>query len=255
MVVSSTVLPAPNISISFSGDFSAGLENSINCSASVVDGLVVLPDLMIEFHSIVIFEKNNSSLVYIFSPLRTSDRGQYTCTATINIPQAGITDLQTSTTEAITVASQSSFIDPINEISYYPFSTVPTPTVMFSGQLVYPVNLSLSTTLYSGTVFTLTCVVELVPEVDTAVTVLTSWNKDGRNITNTSRIAVNSVAVKINITTSAVIYESDILFNPLSNMESGGDDGNYTCSVQVKDQEFIYGSHTIATQNISVEGQ
>ena len=112
-MVSFTVLSAPNISISFSGNSSAGLENSINCSASVVDGLVVLPDLMIEFHSIVISEENNSSLVYIFSPLRTSDRGQYTCTATISIPQAGITDLQTSTMESITVTSQSYIIDPL----------------------------------------------------------------------------------------------------------------------------------------------
>ena len=135
-----------------------------------------------------------------------------------------------------------------------PLLTVPRPSISFSGLLVYPVNLSSSITLYSGTVFTLTCVVELVPEVDTAVIVLTSWTKDKGNITNTSRITADSMAVQTT-TTTAVIYESDILFNPLSNMQSGGDDGNYTCSIQVKAQEFINGSNSTATQNISVESQ
>ena len=102
--------------------------------------------------------------------------------------------------------------------------------------------------------FTLTCVVELVPEVDITVTVLTSWSKDGINITNTSRITADSMAVQTT-TTTAVIYESDIMFDPLSNMQSGGDDGNYACSVQVKDQGFINGSSQTGTQDISVKGQ
>ena len=115
-----------------------------------------------------------------------------------------------------------------------------------------PVNL-VSTTLYSGTVFTLTCIVELIPEVDTTVSVLTTWSKDGMNITNTSRITVDSVAV--HDTTITFIYESDIVFNPLSNMASGGDDGQYTCSAQVKDSEYITGSSNSFTQDIIVEGQ
>ena len=67
---------------------------------------MVLPDLKIVFpNSTEIPEMNTSSLVYTFSPLRTSDGGQYTCTATVNIPQAGITDLQSSAVETVTVAS------------------------------------------------------------------------------------------------------------------------------------------------------
>ena len=128
------------------------------------------------------------------------------------------------------------------------------PNVMFSGQLVSPVDLSSSIKLYSGTVFTLTCVVELVPEVDTAVIVLTSWSKDGINITNTSRITADSMAVQTT-TTTAVIYKSDIMFDPLSNMEPDVDDGNYTCAAQLNDQKFINGSTTNSTQTILVEGQ
>ena len=114
-----------------------------------------------------------------------------------------------------------------------------------------PVDLS-STPLYSGTVFTLTCVVELVSEVDTTVTVLTSWNKDGSMISSTSRISVDSEAVQ-NIT-FMFLYESDVVFNPLSNMESGGDDGDYTCSAEVQNDTYITGSINSGTQTIAVEG-
>ena len=94
------------MTISFSGVSTAGQDYSLQCSASVVDGLVVLPDLKIVFpNSTETSVMNTSSLVYTFSPLRTSDGGQYTCTATVNIPQAGITDLQSSAVENTTVAS------------------------------------------------------------------------------------------------------------------------------------------------------
>ena len=111
----------------------------------------------------------------------------------------------------------------------------------------------ISTTLYSGTMFTLTCIVELISEVDTTVSVITTWSKDGMNITNISRITVDSVAV--HDTTTTFIYESDIIFNPLSNMTSEGDDGQYTCSAQVKDSEYINGSSNSFTQDTIVEGQ
>ena len=67
---------------------------------------MVLPDLKMVFpNSTEISVTNISFLDYPFSPLRTSDGGQYNCTATVNIPQAGITDLQGSAVENITVAS------------------------------------------------------------------------------------------------------------------------------------------------------
>ena len=101
-----SALPAPVVNISFSGDSTAGEEYSLQCSASVVAGLVVLPDLKIVFpNSTEISVMDSRSLGYMFSQLRTSDRGQYTCTATVNIPQAGIMDLQNSAVETVTVAS------------------------------------------------------------------------------------------------------------------------------------------------------
>ena len=49
---------------------------------------------------------DSSSLDYMFSPLRTSDGGQYTCTATVNITQAGIMDLQNSAVETVVVVGK-----------------------------------------------------------------------------------------------------------------------------------------------------
>ncbi|CAI8024477.1 hypothetical protein GBAR_LOCUS14203, partial [Geodia barretti] len=80
--VTVTALPAPIVSISFTGDPTAGSENyTISCSAEVVPGLVVEPDLNIVFpDSNVTSVENNSSLQHTFSPLRTSDGGSYNCT-------------------------------------------------------------------------------------------------------------------------------------------------------------------------------
>ena len=138
-------------------------------------------------------------------------------------------------------------------VQLYPlpnFVTVPAPTITFSGRLLSPVDLS-STPLYSGTVFTLTCLVELVSEVDTTVTVLTSWNKNGSVISSSDRVSVITTAVQ---STTLYVYESGIVFNPLSNMESGGDDGDYTCSADVQNDSYITGSTSSGTQTIAVEG-
>ena len=68
---------------------------------------MVLPDLkIVSPNSSEIHVLNSSSLEYMFSPLKASDGGQYTCTATINIPQAGITDLYNSVKYAVVVVGK-----------------------------------------------------------------------------------------------------------------------------------------------------
>ena len=102
-----SVLPAPNITITFSGYSIIGQNYSLTCSASVVAGLVVLPHLKIVFpNSTEVSVVNSSSVDYVFSPLRTTDEGQYTCRATVNILQAGITDLHSSAVETINVVGE-----------------------------------------------------------------------------------------------------------------------------------------------------
>ena len=128
------------------------------------------------------------------------------------------------------------------------FSTVPELFISFTGSPVDPST----DTLNSGTVFTLTCVVELVSEVDANVTVLTSWTKNDTELNGTDRISVDSEAI-LQDTTS--VYQSDVVFTPLSNTAPDGDNGNYTCSAEVMDSEYITGSTSNDTQSISVKGQ
>ena len=104
MIVYLLALLPPNVSISSSGDSIAGEKYSLECSASVVDGIVVLPDLKIVGPNSTMSLTNTSSLVYMFSTLRTSDGVLYTCTATVNI--TGVTFHQSPTTETIIVASE-----------------------------------------------------------------------------------------------------------------------------------------------------
>ena len=99
--------------------------------------------------------------------------------------------------------------------------TVPSPSITFSGQLVFPVDLS--STLYAGTVFTLTCEVELVSEVNTSVTISTSWSKDGAPLNGSQRITVDSMATNGTVTTG------NLQFSPLST----SDRGQYTCTGRV----------------------
>ena len=68
---------------------------------------MVLPDLKIVFpNSTEMLAVNRSFVDYVFPQLRTSDGGLYICTATINIPLAGILDRQSSAMEMITVVGK-----------------------------------------------------------------------------------------------------------------------------------------------------
>ena len=71
---------------------------------STLAALEVLPDMKIVFlNSTVISASNTLSVVHMFSPLKLSDSGEYTCEATINIPGAGITNLKTTITNTLAV--------------------------------------------------------------------------------------------------------------------------------------------------------
>ena len=102
------VLPPPVVAISPSGDSTAGQSFSLQCSAGVEAGLVVGPDLVLVAPngSEVASQMSTSALSHTLSPLRTSDGGQYTCTATVTIPEAGIAGLLSLAVETLTVASE-----------------------------------------------------------------------------------------------------------------------------------------------------
>lgn len=101
-------LPLPLVNITTNGDSIAGANYSLQCSVSVVDYLVVQPDveLVAPNGGTVASQMNMTVLTHTLSPLTTSDGGEYTCMATLIIPDAGITNLQNSATKTITVVGE-----------------------------------------------------------------------------------------------------------------------------------------------------
>ena len=120
------------------------------------------------------------------------------------------------------------------------------PNVTFSGSLPF-------SSLYSATVFKLTCAVELGPHVNTPVTVLTMWRKNNEVLRNSTRISVDSEATQNS--SVMTVYESSVVFDPLSNTRTETDSGSYKCSAKIMDSEFVSGVSLNATKTLKVKGQ
>ena len=131
-------------------------------------------------------------------------------------------------------------------LMYFHFHSVPEPNVTFSGSLPF-------SSLYTATVFKLTCVVELVSHVNTPVTVLTMWRKNNKVLADSTRITVDSSATQNS--SVMTVYESSVVFDPLSNTSTETDSGNYMCSVEIMDSEFVSGGSLNATKTLKVKGQ
>ena len=105
-------LPAPEVAIHSAIPLpTAGENHTLLCSTIAEEYLITSPVLKWIFIESIpdISESssfNSSSWALIFHPLHTSHGGPYTCQATLNIPEAGITNLTSSNTENITVQSK-----------------------------------------------------------------------------------------------------------------------------------------------------
>ena len=92
-----TATPVPVVEIVSMGIAEPGEEYLLNCTVTVVDGLIVSPVITWTKRSVknvisvppVLMTVSDvmSSLYLIFSSLNTSDAGLYTCEATINFSQ------------------------------------------------------------------------------------------------------------------------------------------------------------------------
>ena len=87
---------------------------------------------------------------------------------------------------------------------------------------------------------------DLGDSVDSPLSVLTTWFKNG------SRIEDDRITPSIEATNTSTIhiYESELVFDPLSD----SDDGDYSCSAEVKMTDFIVGSMASGVETIEVEG-
>ena len=115
--LSPPALPPPVVTAS-SGSSIAGSVYSLVCTVKVVDGLVVVPNVVWMKDGRVLVNRTNttqtrtvsggnSTLNLTFNPLLTSHGGQYICVATISIQQLS---LQTDTNTSVNISVQSEFV-------------------------------------------------------------------------------------------------------------------------------------------------
>ena len=110
----------------------------------------------------------------------------------------------------------------------------------------------LSSSLHAGTVFNLTCAVLVGEAVDTELQITTVWYQRRALLSSTDRVAVASEAT---LNRNSGGYLSQVVFSPLSSQQGGGDGGNYTCSADIQNEDYITGSNASNSQDITVIGQ
>ena len=112
-----TAPPAPQVIITPSGSSTAGSPYTLTCTVMVVNGLVVVPQVMwLKNGSSVVVgngisvtpgvvSANTTTLTLQFNPLHTSDGGQYFCIANVSLPVISITGLRGTSFVNLTVQS------------------------------------------------------------------------------------------------------------------------------------------------------
>ena len=96
-------LPPPTVLTTSSGTMSPGSSITLSCTVGVVEGLIVQPAIVwtkqavsvdgdAALNSISVGAVRTDNIVTLtFTPINTSDAGQYTCTATVDITAINIT--------------------------------------------------------------------------------------------------------------------------------------------------------------------
>ena len=155
----------------------------------------------------------NSTLELMFSMLRTSHGGDYTCVATISIPYIN-TNVNQETSESVIVQSESLQSSPVQYYSIHVVAvSVPPPTLNVA---------SSDLPAYNGTVFSLTGRAMLHAAVDTGVIITGRWSRMDTELSST--------------------VQSEPPYSTVQRFNLSGSDGGeyvYTVSVTPSDTTFI----------------
>ena len=106
-VCSAPALPSPQVTTTMDSTVTAGGQQALECTVSVVSFLTVAPTLQwVAPSNSEVASGSGPSLTHTLDQVRTSDAGQYTCRATVDIPSVSVSVTgQSSTT--LTVQSES----------------------------------------------------------------------------------------------------------------------------------------------------
>ena len=251
-----------------SGTMSPGSSITLSCTVGVVEGLIIQPaivwtkqavgvdgDTALNSISVGAVRTNNTVTLSI-NPINTSDAGQYTCTATVNVSAINITVTNSS---MVDIRLQSEWVVPCLCMYLISSPTVPSPTVsltLSSADNTVSANSSTSQSYLAGSTLTITCDINVLLSVNTPVNVEMMWSKDGDETFS------ENVESRINITaateTSPSHYHTQLVFSTLS---SSMDSSNYECSVTinsndsllyVEDSTLVNESTTVSVQGMNI---
>ena len=216
----------------------AGQSLTLNCSASIQEGIRGTPVLTWTREDASLSSDVTSAPPLLsFPSLRTSHAGRYTCTARLNIPEAGV-DIPGTNTTSIVV--QSMLKDLLSyKLRMYVYYSVPPPTLTITG---YPRDSG----FFRGLVFNFTCMIAIDPSVDTGVTVEAGWKRNGSQFES----SVDGRITVINTSLDSVPYRTNISFNATDFK----DDGTYNCTARIIPlmPEFIVEATGFITRTITV---
>ena len=109
-------LPPPEVTITPDGSTTAGDVYTLTCNATVVENLAVGPDIEWLYSNGTTVEGANITVVMMtsnvftcnltFSPLRTSDGGQYICSTGINVSSISLVTNSNESSLNVTVQSK-----------------------------------------------------------------------------------------------------------------------------------------------------
>ena len=200
--LSSPALLPPVITTSSYGSTIAGSVYSLVCMVKVVDGLIVVPDVVWMMDGGILvngtnttltrtMSGGNSTLNLTFNPLLTSHGGQYTCVATISVPQLS---LNITNLSAVTVSVQSELNVVVMYNLDYIIFTVPAPNATIS---LIPSCQS----VYLGTPISISCAFSVPSVVDTPIVFKTFWIGPQGPIYNGNRTMITTIQSIIVYTT------------------------------------------------------
>ena len=244
----SPALPPPVVTTSSYGSAIAGSVYSLVCMVKVVDGLVVVPNVVWMKNGSVLVNGTNTTLTrtvsggnrtlnLTFNRLLTSHGGQYTCVATTSVPQLS---LNITISSAVTVSVQGEFsivtFKCYHECNIF---TVPVPSVTLS-----PVPLGSS--VYTGTSNSISCVFTVPSVVDSPVMLKTLWIGPQGPIYNGNRTMTT-------ITQSLMVYIATLQINP----SNTSDTGIYWCvgNISSNSSYIVTSSNASANTSLTVQGE
>ena len=164
------------------------------------------------------WSNGTSTLELTFHSIRTSQSGVYKCVSNIAFPssvseESFMVQIQS---KSVTIAMHISSISTTSSVF-----VVPEPTVTILRAPVHPAQLSTTDSLV------LTCVIELIPEVDSYVTINSQWRGHSSLTDKERRVIVSDIeGVQL-------MYNTSVTFSTLRS----GDSGSYICSATITPQE------------------